>query len=197
MVSNTRMRRTGFAVTALAAALIAVPTHAWTKEVDPRAGARPPEKAGHTPTDGWLLDGRFGPGFLLRSRSKVPRHLFKPTLRLGARRPVWSPRLEVGAALDALLSPNEHYRVLGALAHARFAAVDGTRFSLGVGAGLGAGYAADILSEDLTADGPVAPYGFVALDGRWRLGRSLRLGVEAAHANLAIVHLGVVIGWRM
>jgi hypothetical protein len=42
----------------------------------------------------------------------------------------------------------------------------------------------------------VAPYGFVALDGRWKMGRWL-IGVEGAWQNLAIVQLGALVGVRL
>jgi hypothetical protein len=66
-------------------------------------------------------------------------------------------------------------------------------FSLGVSAALGAGYDADILHSSLEAGASVAPYNFVALDGRWRVGPWL-LGVEGAYENFAIVRAGLLIG---
>jgi hypothetical protein len=140
----------------------------------------------------YTVDARIGSALLLRSQSHTLRHLLKPDLRLGARI-TWNERWEFGAALDGLLDGSEHYRVLGLMGQARFAAVQLSLFSLGLSGAFGAGYDADILHSSLQADGRVAPYYFVALDGRWRIGRLL-LGVEGAYQNAAIVQAGLVIG---
>ena len=139
----------------------------------------------------FVVDARIGPALLLKSQSKVPRHLIKPELRLGGRMlPV--DRWELGLALEGLLDASEHYRVLGLVAHARYAALEAESFSLGVSAALGAGYDADILHSDLAADASVAPYYFLALDARWQHGPFL-IGTQGAIQNLAIVQLGLLV----
>jgi hypothetical protein len=165
---------------ALAAPIIAV---VWGLEGAPAADAR------H-----YVVDGTAGPAFLTTSRSRAIGHGFKPMARFGLRLEV-RPRLELGAAISALVDGNEHYRVLGALAHGRFALWQRPTFSLGVALALGAGYDADILHGDLRGGSGVLPYGFVAVDGRWLLlGRGL-VGVEAGAENLSIIRLGVLIGF--
>lgn len=141
-----------------------------------------------------VVDARVGPAFLTTSGSHAIGHMFRPTARLGARASL-GERLELGGAALALLVASEHYRVLGALAHARYGLWMRPGFSVGASAALGAGYDADILHADLRADGRVAPYGFVALDARWALLGSWLMGVEAAWENRAAVSLGFLVGW--
>ena len=107
----------------------------------------------------------------------------------------WKERWEFGAAVDALLDGSEHYRVLGLMGQARFAAIRLGTFSLGLSGAFGAGYDADILHSSLQADGRVAPYYFVGLDGRWQVGRFL-LGLEGAYQNLALLQAGLLVGFR-
>ena len=147
-------------------------------------------------TDAVLIDGRLGPSFLLDSRSNALEHLFKPSARLGGRLELGGG-FELGASLLGLLSPNHHYRVIGLLGHGRYGLWQRPSFSLGVGAGLGVGKDADIQNVDLRADHTVMPYGFAALDARWSLGRSWRLGVELAYENLSLVSLGLTVGRRL
>lgn len=145
-----------------------------------------------------IVDGQVGPAFLGRSRSSAVGHAFKPAARLGARVPL-SRRVEAGAAISGIvdLSGSDHYRVVGALGQARMAVWQGATFSLGTSAALGVGYDADILHSDLQADAPVIPYGFLALDGRWNVGRYLLLGTEAAWENLSIIRVGLLVGLRL
>jgi hypothetical protein len=143
----------------------------------------------------WATSAVVGPTLLLRSKSKAVGHLLKPHSLLSARRTLW-PRLEVGGALTAILDSSEHYRVLGGLALARYAIVDGPGFSLGATAALGLGYDADILHKDLKASSTVIPYGYLATDGRWTLGRRWQLGAEAGWENLSMLRLGVLVGFR-
>jgi hypothetical protein len=142
-----------------------------------------------------VVDGQIGPALLLRSRSRAIGHGVKPIARLGLRTQI-APRLEVGGSVSALLDPSEHYRVLGGLATARFALWQRSAFSLGAALGLGAGHDADILHSDLDADAPVAPYGTVAFDARWRIGDRWLLGAETGWDNLSIVRIGVLVGFR-
>ncbi len=142
-----------------------------------------------------LVDIRLGPAFLTKSGSHAIGHLFKPAARLGLRVTL-GERLEVGGSVGGLLSTSEHYRVLGAVAHVRYALWSRPDFSLGASAALGLGYDADILHADLHADGRISPYGFLALDGRWALGPSWLVGVEASWENVAVMHLGVLVGRR-
>jgi hypothetical protein len=143
-----------------------------------------------------VLDAQAGPAFLSKSRSSAIGHGFKPVARVGLRVPLL-PRLEVGGALSGVVDGSEHYRVLGALAHGRFAVWQWPAFSLGAGFALGAGYGADILHADLKADGAVLPYGFLALDARWSVGERWLLGAEAGWENLSIVRLGLLAGLRL
>lgn len=143
-----------------------------------------------------VLDGQAGPAFLMKSRSRAIGHGFKPMARLGLRVEPW-PRLEVGGAVSGLVDGSEHYRVLGALAHGRFALWQRPAFSLGAGLALGAGYDADILHADLRSGGAVLPYGFLAVDARWAPGDRWLLGVEAGWENLSIVRLGLLVGVRL
>lgn len=142
-----------------------------------------------------IVDASAGPAYLPRSRSHAVPHLFKPAARFGVRL-AWTPRLELGGALLGLVDSNDHYRVLGAIAQARWALWAGTAFQVGASAGLGAGHDADILHTDLRADGEVAAYGVVAVDARWSLGRQWLLGVEASTTNLAVAQLGALVGFR-
>jgi hypothetical protein len=140
-----------------------------------------------------IADGRIGPAWLSKSRSHAVPHLFKPSLRLGLRH-LFSERLELGGAVTAVLSSSEHYRVLGGMGHARFSVWRRPAFSLGAGAAVGLGYDADILHADLRASGTLAPYGFISVDGRWRLPGRWFFGVEAGWENLAVVQLGALVG---
>ncbi len=142
-----------------------------------------------------VLDSQIGPAFLMKSRSKSIGHGFKPMARVGLRVPVL-PRMEVGAALSGLVDASEHYRVLGLMAHGRFALWQRLTFSLGAQLALGAGYNADILHTDLSARAPIVPYGFVAVDARWTLGNRWLLGVEAGSENLSIARFGLLVGYR-
>jgi hypothetical protein len=142
----------------------------------------------------FVVDARVGPAWLTTSRSHALGHMIRPTARLGARAPL-GERVELGGSAMALLVGSEHYRVLGAVAHARYALWERTTFSLGAGAGLGVGYDADILHADLEAPGRVAPYGFLAADARWTLFRRWLVGVEAAWENRAALTLGLLVGW--
>lgn len=142
-----------------------------------------------------MVDGQVGPVFLLRSRSKAVGHAWKPMARVGVRTTL-RPRLEVGGTVSGLLDGSEHYRVLGLLAHGRFALLQRPGFSLGASLALGAGYDADILHADLEGDS-VVPYGFFAVDGRWELGRRWLLGVEAGWENVSILRLGLLVGIRL
>jgi hypothetical protein len=142
-----------------------------------------------------VLDGQIGPAFLMKSRSRAIGHGFKPIARLGVRLTLM-PRLEVGGALSGLVDSSEHYRVLGAVAHARYALWQRPSFSLGTGLGLGAGYNADILHADLRASAPVVPHGFLALDARWSIGERWLIGAEAGWENLSIVRAGLLFGFR-
>jgi hypothetical protein len=147
--------------------------------------------------DGTLVvDGQLGPALLRQSRSRAIGHGVKPTARLGLRTQI-APRLEVGGALSALLDTSEHYRVLGGLATARFALWRRPAFSVGAALGLGAGYNADILHSNLDADAPVAPYGTVAFDARWRIGARWLIGAETGWDNLSIVRIGVLVGFHL
>jgi len=139
----------------------------------------------------FVADARLGPALLLRSQSHALRYLWKPDLRLGAR-VAWNDRWEFGAALDALLDASAHYRVLGLMAHARFAPIRVASFSLGASAGLGAGYDADILHSSLVGTERVVPYEFLALDARWHIHRAF-LGAEVAYQSFALVQAGVVV----
>jgi hypothetical protein len=149
-----------------------------------------------TPGPSWVIDGRLGAAMLMKSRSKALGHLFKPDLLVSARRTL-GERLEAGAALSALIAGSEHYRVLGLLAHARYAVWRPGRVSLGISGALGAGHDADILHRDLSADGSVAPYGFVAADGRWAIGQRWFVGLEVGFENLSMLQLGARVGWRL
>jgi hypothetical protein len=142
------------------------------------------------------IGGALGPAYLAKSRSNTLSHLFKPLLRLDLRAEL-APRLEAGAGVVAQLASSEHYRVLGGLGLARFAVVRSARFSLGGSAGLGLGHDADILHGDLSADGRIAPYWLVGIDGRWALGERWRVGVEVGWQNAALLHLGLVVGRRL
>jgi hypothetical protein len=143
-----------------------------------------------------ILDAQAGPAFLMKSRSRAIGHAFKPVGRLGLRT-AFAPRLELGGSVSGVIDGSEHYRVLGGLAHGRLAIWQRPAFSLGAGLALGVGYNADILHGDLQASAPLAPYGFVALDGRWSLGERYLLGAEAGWENLSIVRLGLLIGARL
>jgi hypothetical protein len=155
--------------------------------VAPPARAEPP----------LVLDGQLGPAFLIHSRSHAVGHAFKPAARFGLRRPV-TDRLEVGGSVSGLVDASAHYRVVGALAHARFALWQRPVFSLGGALALGAGYDADILHSDLRATrSPVIPYGFVALDARWSIARRWLIGAEAGWENLSMVRLGALFGFAL
>jgi len=150
--------------------------------------------AAATDANGYVLDTAAGPAFLTTSRSRAFGHGFKPMARVGLRRAVHQ-RLEVGVVISGIVDASEHYRMLGAMAHGRLAVWQRPTFSLAAALALGAGYDADILHSDLRGGGGVLPYGFVALDGRWRvLGRGL-VGVEAGLENLSSIRLGAVIGF--
>jgi hypothetical protein len=141
-----------------------------------------------------IVDLRLGVAMLTRSRSKALGNLIKPDARVGARFEL-RPGLEIGGAITALIVGSEHYRVLGALAHARYAAWRSARVSLGVAIALGAGYDADILHTSLHAANKLAPYGFIAADGRFRPGAGpWFVGAELAWQNLAMVQLGAAVG---
>jgi hypothetical protein len=158
------------------------------------AGEGNPPPAAMSPAATFIVDARLGPALLLRSQSHAVGHLLKPDLRLGVRL-AWKDRWEFGAAVDTLLDGSEHYRILGLMGHARFAAIQLGFFSLGLSGAIGAGYDADILHSSLQAGGRVAPYYFVALDGRWRVGRFL-IGAEGACQNLAVLQAGLLVGFR-
>jgi hypothetical protein len=143
-----------------------------------------------------ILDAQLGPAFLMKSRSRAIGHAFKPIGRLGLRAQL-VPRLEVGGSVSGVVDASEHYRVIGGLAHARFALWQRPALSVGAAAALGLGYNADILHADLRARAPVAPYGCLALDGRWSIGERGLLGVEAGWENLSIVRLGLLVGARL
>lgn len=144
-----------------------------------------------------LADLSAGPTYLPAARSSAIGHSVKPGVRLGLRVEAL-PRLELGAALGALLEGNAHYRVLGLLAHGRWALYETAArgFGVGIGLGVGAGHDADILHEDLAADGRVRVYGLAVLDARWLLARRWLLGVEAAWEHLRIARLGLLAGVR-
>jgi hypothetical protein len=142
-----------------------------------------------------VLDANLGPAFLMKSRSKAIGHAFKPAARLGLRLP-WAERFELGGAVSGVVDGSEHYRVLGALAHGRLAVWRTPAFSAGAGLAVGAGYDADILHADLNGGGAVLPYGFLALDARWSVGRRWLVGVEAAWENLSVARLGALLGLR-
>lgn len=142
-----------------------------------------------------VVDARFGPALMMRSRSNALPHLLAPEARLGARI-VWSPRLELGADLLAVLGRSEHYRVLGALARARGAVWWAELFSVGLAAAVGIGHDADILHDDLSGGGGARPYALVAADARWNLGERWLLGVEASWENLSVASLGLALGRR-
>jgi hypothetical protein len=144
----------------------------------------------------FVLDAQAGPAFLMKSRSRAIGHAFKPVGRLGLRT-AYVPRLELGGSVSGVIDGSEHYRVLGGLGHVRLALWQRPAFSLGAGLAVGVGYNADILHGDLQASVPLAPYGFVALDGRWSLGERYLLGVEAGWENLSIARLGLLIGARL
>lgn len=143
----------------------------------------------------WTADATLGPTLLLRSKSKAVGHLLKPHLVATVRRTVL-PGLTLGGGVSAILDSSEHYRVLGALAVARYAVVDGPGFSFGPSLALGLGYDADILHDDLRASGKVAPYGFLAADARWNLGTRWQLGAELGWENLSMLRLGLLVGMR-
>jgi len=141
-----------------------------------------------------VVDGQLGPAFLGHSRSHAVGHALKPAARFGLRRGVGN-RLEVGGSISGLVDASAHYRVVGALAHARFAVWRRPAFSLGAALALGAGCDADILHSDLRAKPyPVIPYGFVALDTRWSIANRWLIGVEAGWEELSIVRLGALFG---
>lgn len=139
-----------------------------------------------------ILDARLGPALLLHSQSKVPAHLVKPALRVGARELV-TDRLELGVSIAGLISSSEHYRVLGVTAQGRGMLIGRDAFSLGVLVGLGAGYDADILHANLVAPHKIAPYYEGGLDARFRFGSTF-VGVESSLENFALVHIGLLLG---
>ncbi len=143
----------------------------------------------------YVVDAQAGPVFLTKSKSKAIGHAVQGDARLGLRLHL-TDRLEVGGAVSGLINSSAHYRVLGLLAHGRFALLQKPVFSLGVGAALGVGNDADILHSDLAAGGQVLPYGFLALDARWTVARRWLLGVEAGWENLSMWRLGLVFGHR-
>lgn len=155
-----------------------------------------PGLAAAEPERTFVVDGLLGPAHLVQSRSHAPSHLFKPLLRVAVRTEL-IPRLEVGGAAIALLSPSAHYRILGGLGSARFAVIRGARFSLGPSAALGAGHDADILHADLSATARIAPYWLLAIDGRWQVGDRWLVGAEAGWHNAAVLYLGAVVGARL
>jgi hypothetical protein len=65
-----------------------------------------------------VLDGQVGPAVLTKSRSSAIGHAVKPIARLGLRIELM-PRLEAGGSVSGIVHSNEHYRVLGAVAHGR------------------------------------------------------------------------------
>ena len=142
-----------------------------------------------------VVDAAVGPAYLMNARSHTLSHLFKPIARLGFR---WEirDRTEIGGTVVGLLDASSHYRVLGAIAQARYALLSGDLFSLGSAAGLGLGRDADILNEDLGADRSVTPYWLVGIDGRWILTRRWLVGIEATWQNAAILQVGLVVGSR-
>jgi len=143
----------------------------------------------------FVVDGQLGAAFLLHSRSHAIGHAFKPTARFGLRGRV-GDRLEVGGSISGLVDASAHYRVVGALAQARFAVWRRSAFSLGGAIALGAGYDADILHADLRAKPyPVIPYGFLALDARWSIADRWLIGAEAGWEDLSIVRLGALFGF--
>jgi hypothetical protein len=158
----------------------------------PQSSTRAPARA----DSALVLDAQLGPAFLMRSRSRAIGHAFKPMGRLGLRVQL-VPRLEVGGSVSGVIDASEHYRVMGGLAQARLALWQRHAFSLGAAAALGLGYNADILHGDLRASAPVAPYGSLALDGRWSIGERGLLGVEAGWENLSIIRLGLLVGARL
>lgn len=168
-------------------------TRPWFLAVIATAGAVAPVAPARAEPS-LVLDGQVGPALLLRSRSRTIGHGIQASARIGVRTEV-APRLELGGSLSALLDTSEHYRVVGGLATARFALWRRPVFSAGAVLGLGAGYNADILHADLDAEAPIAPYGTIALDARWRLGERWLLGAEAGWDNLSIVRLGVLVGF--
>jgi len=152
--------------------------------------ARADESAARPSARLQVVELRLGPTMLLNSQSKALGHLFKPLVRLATRVEVTN-RFEAGAALLGILDTNENYRVAGMLATGRFAAVSLPRFSAGLGFGIGAGYGANILDEDLFMSDPVVPYGYLSADARWRVGDMWALGVEGAWENISMVSLGM------
>lgn len=171
--------------TVVAAALLCLPG---------RPAPAEPASDGQAATRPLIVDLRLGAALLTRSRSKALGNLIKPDARLGARL-VLRPRIEIGGAITALLVGSEHYRVLGALAHLRYAPLQSARASLGFAIALGAGYDADILHTSLHAANRIAPYGFIAADGRFRLGGGPWFaGAELGWQNLAMVQLGATLG---
>jgi hypothetical protein len=137
-----------------------------------------------------VVELRLGPTMLMNSRSKSLGHLFKPLVRLSTRVEVTNG-LELGAALLSILDTSEHYRVAGLLATGRYAVLNRPRFSAGLGFGIGAGYGADILDEDLYMSDKVVPYGYLSADARWRVGDMWALGVEGAWENGSMISLGM------
>lgn len=142
----------------------------------------------------YVLDVVVGPAFLTKSRSRAIGHGFKPAARIGLRVGLL-PRLEVGGTVSGIVDESEHYRVVGGLAHGRFALWQRPAFSVGTSLAVGAGYDADILHSSLEARGRILPYGFAALDARWFVRPGWLVGVEAGWENLSTVRLGALLGF--
>lgn len=144
----------------------------------------------------FVVDAQVGPTFLLNSESNALPHLVKPLVAL-ALRYTWLSSVEFGGQVLALLDADRNYRVLGALAQARYALWVRPKFSLGASLGVGPGYDANILRDGLSGGGGLTLYGRLAADARWNVARDYLLGVQVGTTKAATAELALLAGLRL
>lgn len=144
----------------------------------------------------FVVDAQVGPTFLLNSESNALPHLLKPMLAL-ALRYSWLSSVELGGQVVALLDTDRNYRVLGALAQARYALWVRPSVSLGASLGVGPGYDANILRDGLSGGGGVTLYGRLGVDARWNVAETYFLGVHLGTTNAATADLALLAGLRL
>ena len=151
--------------------------------------------AGQQPARTWTLTGELGASAFLNARSFALEQIVKPNLSFAATTPL-THHLSWGARVSGILSGTGGYQAAGLAGVIRWAPLGhNSDWDPGVSLALGVGINADILHEDLDADGFIAPFGSLALSSYWSVIDQWRLGVVARYTQLSVAELSLGVSY--
>ncbi len=165
----------------LAPPALAAPTAGLTRRVDP------------APRSAISLKG--GASIFFQSQSHSAQHQLKPVVRLEVSFRAFA-RIHLGVELAGVVTANENYRLIGGILTAQASLVERGLYSLRLRWGFGAGTGPRILSADLATRETLAPWVQVGLGQRFRVHRSVALGLDVTSDNLSVLSPTLTLDYR-